>query len=431
MRKGVRHAVLAVGAALVIGAAPGMAVAAAPLNCGDINGDGQITSADLSALQAGTISPACAATSCADINGAGLVGDAGDQAALNRFLAGGGTIGQPGRAKGEQNLLYKLCEGEAPALPCNTAGQPLTGRFTNNITIPGPGDNPPCSEFFISGRVTMANNTTLTVHPGAVVKALPVSGGSEPSLILITRGSHLNANGQTNPIIFTSAKPVGTRAAGDWGGLIFNGFAPENIVGEGSSEGLPPGDDTKFGGDNPNAFTYQLIFVRVEFSGFVLGDANELNILTQNSVGRLSRLDHVQTNVGKDDCFEWFGGNVRGKFLVASGCGDDGLDWQLGYQGLPDPATPAVPAVQFALVADDHFTTASDPDSHGIEADNSEFGFDLQPRCAPYFCNVTLVGPNDTPAGTFPSTGDGARLRRGTAGKIENSIIENWPSNTV
>src|SRR5262249_39407309 len=65
------------------------------------------------------------------------------------------------------------------------------------------------------------------------------------------------------------------------------------------------------------------------------------------------------------------------------------------------------------------------------EADNSEFGFDLQPRCAPYFCNVTLVGPNDTPAGTFPSTGDGARLRRGTAGKIENSIIENWPSNTV
>jgi len=170
-----------------------------------------------------------------------------------------------------------------------------------------------------------------------------------------------------------------------------------------------------------------LRFVRIEFSGVVIGEANELNILTQNALGRLSQLDHVQTNRGLDDCFEWFGGNVRGKFLVASACGDDGLDWQIGYQGQPDPAAPQA-AIQFALVTHDSASVGSDLDAHGIEADNSEFGSALQPRSAPWLCNITAVGTRDT-GGPQTDTGDGARLRRGTAGRLENSILENWRSN--
>jgi hypothetical protein len=171
-----------------------------------------------------------------------------------------------------------------------------------------------------------------------------------------------------------------------------------------------------------------LRFVRIEFSGVIIGEANELNILTMNSLGRLSTLDHVQTNQGLDDCFEWFGGNVRGKFLVATACGDDGFDWQIGYQGQPDPATTPLPALQFGLVADDAEAVGSDPDAHGMEGDNSEFGFALQPRSAPYFCNITAIGPKDT-GDTTGLTSDGARIRRGTAGRIQNSIFEKWLSN--
>jgi hypothetical protein len=396
-----RNALLAVSAALLMGGA-GSAFAQ-PANCGDVNNDGQITGADTSALQAGTISTQCAATNCADVNASGAV-ELGDQVVLSRFLAGGGTKAEPGRSQGEQNLLYKLCTGQGTPVGCNTPATALTGRQTSNLTIPGRGQG--CTDFYIKGRVTMANNSTLTVLPGVVVHA--IKNPADPAMILITRGAHIKADGSTDPIIFTSDQAPGSRASADWGGIIINGFAPENIVGEGSSEGLPPGGDSAYGGNNENAFTSFMRFVRVEFSGIIIGEANETNVFTQNALGRLSVMENLQAHHGADDCFEWFGGNVRSKFLVASACGDDALDWQIGYQGQADPATTPLAAVQFALVTQDGASVGSDPDAHGIEADNSEFGFDLQKRSAPYFCNITAVGSQAT--GGPANTGDGARL---------------------
>jgi hypothetical protein len=427
MRKRFKRALLGIGAALILAAGAERAWAQ-PANCGDVNNDNSINAADLAALAAGAINAACTATNCADVNASGAV-ELVDQTVLGRFLAGGGGKDNPQREAGEQNLLYKLCRGPASSAvqACNTAGTPLTGRFTTDITIPGPNDG--CPEFFVSGQLVMAGNATLTVNPGALVKA--IVNPANPSFILVTRGAHLNANGQLSPIIFTSAATVGTRAPGDWGGIIVNGHAPENIVGTPSSEGLPPGGDAEYGGNNPNAFSMQMQFVRIEFSGIIIGEANELNVLTMNSVGRLSILNHVQVNRGRDDGFEWFGGNVRGKFLVATAIGDDGLDWQIGWQGANDPAPPSG-AVQFALVAHDfESVTPTDLDAHGIEADNSEFGAGAQPRSAPHMCNLTAIGTRDTGAVPETDTGDGARLRRGTAGRIENSLFEKWRSNGI
>jgi hypothetical protein len=312
-------------------------------------------------------------------------------------------------------------------VPCNTAGTPFTGQITSNTTFPGRAAG--CSQFFIAGQVTVKNGATLTVQPGALVRA--VKNPANPAFILVTRGAHLKADGSADPIIFTSDQaPPASRNAADWGGIVLNGHAPENFVGEPSSEGLPPGGDAAFGGTNPNALTAFMRFVRIEFSGIVIGEANELNILSMNAVGRGSTIENIQVHRGADDCFEWFGGTVRHKFLVATACGDDGLDWQIGYQGQPDPAATPLAAVQFALVHHDSQSVGSDLDAHGIEADNSEFGFDLQNRCAPHFCNITLIGTTAT-GGPQTDTGDGARFRRGTAGRIENSIIENWRSNGI
>jgi hypothetical protein len=423
MGNGFKQLLLAVGAAVIVGGAPN--AFAQPANCGDVNNDGLITSADLSALAAGTISSQCATTNCADVNATGSV-ELGDQVVLSRFLAGGGTKAEPGRSQGEQNLLYKLCTGQGTPIACaSTPGTALTGRFTSNVTIPGRALG--CSDFYIKGRVTMANNSTLTILPGVVIHG--IKNPADPAFFLITRGAHIKADGSTDPIILTSDQAPGSRGSSDWGGIIINGFGPENFVGAPSSEGLPPGGDAEYGGNNPNAFTSFMRFVRVEFAGVIVGEANELNVITQNALGRLSVMENLQAHHGADDCFEWFGGNVREKFLVATACGDDGLDWQIGYQGQPDPATTPLAAVQFALVADDGVSVGSDPDAHGIEADNSEFGFDLQPRCAPYFCNITAIGTAAT--GGPANTGDGARFRRGTAGRLENSILENWASNGI
>ena len=57
---------------------------------------------------------------------------------------------------------------------------------------------------------------------------------------------------------------------------------------------------------------------------------NELNNVVFCGVGRATTVDHVQGHLGADDCIEWFGGTVNSKFMIASACGDDGFDSQLG-----------------------------------------------------------------------------------------------------
>jgi hypothetical protein len=58
----------------------------------------------------------------------------------------------------------------------------------------------------------------------------------------------------------------------------------------------------------------------------------------------------------------------------------------------------------------------------GIEADNSEFDFQAQPRSNPTLANITLVGTNPPTAGAG-TTNIGVHWRRGTAGTIVNSVV--------
>jgi hypothetical protein len=230
----------------------------------------------------------------------------------------------------------------------------------------------------------------------------------------VLRGSKINAAGTAgSPIVMTSDQAPGARGVGDWGGLSLLGAAPTNFPGgEGAAEGLPPGS-ANFGGSQPNDSSGQVRFTRIEFSGVEFSTDNELNVFTMNGVGRGTTIDHVQANVGFDDCIEWFGGTVRSKYLVASGCRDDLFDWQIGYTG----------ATQFGL-AYQNGSIASGGGRNGFEADNNENGFNNLPRSNPDFCNMTVVGCVQQGCG---STGSGANLRRGTAGKIANSIIMDWP----
>jgi hypothetical protein len=170
-----------------------------------------------------------------------------------------------------------------------------------------------------------------------------------------------------------------------------------------------------FGGTNPNDSSGLLRFVRVEFSGIELSTDNELNILTQNGLGRGTTIDHVQGNVGFDDCLEWFGGTVNEKFMVGSGCGDDIFDWQLGTVG----------SFQYGLGIQRQTFLQAGNGNNGFEADNNENGFDLLPRSNPKFCNFTMIGTRGQPGATG---GFGALLRRGTAGKIKNSVLMNFNS---
>ncbi|MES2411986.1 MAG: hypothetical protein V4535_11140, partial [Bacteroidota bacterium] len=99
----------------------------------------------------------------------------------------------------------------------------------------------------LTGLIYVANNATLTIQAGVVVKGVYSNTGTA---LIITKGAKLNAIGTAvAPIVFTSAKPAGTRAAGDWGGIVLLGKAGFNLNGGVNNiEGITATANTQYGG---------------------------------------------------------------------------------------------------------------------------------------------------------------------------------------
>lgn len=180
------------------------------------------------------------------------------------------------------------------------------------------------------------------------------------------------------------------------------------------------------GGTNDADNSGVLKYVRIEYAGFIFSSNNEINSLTMGSVGNGTVIDYVQTSFGLDDSFEWFGGSVNAKHLIAYKGLDDDLDTDNGYSG----------TVQYALcIKDPNASDASQ--SEGFESDNSSCGVDgLLPKTSATFLNVTQIGAfrcasNAAASGVAPTAlflhRRGARVRRNSDLKIQNSILmNNW-----
>ncbi len=244
---------------------------------------------------------------------------------------------------------------------------------------------------------------TLTIEPGTVIKGKKTQTGSA---LIVEQGGKLIARGTKDaPIVFTSGEAV--RTPGDFGGVMLNGKAKVNLPGgTGSPEGIENGP--QYGGSDDADSSGELSYVRIEFAGFLLSKDNELNALTMNALGSGTKVDHVQVHLGTDDGFEWFGGTVDGKYLLATGIQDDCFDWDFGWRG----------RVQFLAGVQDDFVKGD----NGIEADNNATTTDAQPFSNPVVSNLTLVGKSVAGA-----VGRGMLLRRGTKGMIYNALITGFP----
>ena len=271
--------------------------------------------------------------------------------------------------------------------------------------------------YLLSGFVYVEDGATLTIEEGTLIKG---DKGSKGTLIITKTGS-INAMGTScEPIVFTSNEPAGLRTYGDWGGIIILGEAPINVPG-GSSviEGgvdTPEGDGT-YGGANAadNSGTFQ--YVRIEFAGIPFVPGNEINGLTMGGVGSGTTIDHIQVSYSGDDSYEWFGGAVNAKYLIAYRGFDDDFDSDFGYSG----------KVQFGYSLRDP-NIADVSGSNGFESDNDATGSGNTPISRGLFSNITIAGPK-------VNTGDvinvnykrGAHQRRNTMTSIYNSIIMGYP----
>lgn len=288
----------------------------------------------------------------------------------------------------------------------------VTGEISQNVTWSSD------YTYLLNGFVYVVNGVTLTIEPGTIIKG----DKTTKATLVVERGAKIMAEGTASePIVFTSNMAKGSRGYGDWGGIIICGKAVINTTsGESKIEGGPR---SSFGGSDNSDNSGVIKYVRIEYCGVEYATDNEINGLTLGGVGSGTTIDYVQVSYSGDDSFEWFGGNVNAKHLVAFRGWDDEFDTDYGFSG----------KLQFLVGLRDP-NVADKSKSNGFESDNDGAGSSNEPFTSPVFSNVSLFGPYTTLTDVVnPTGGNGTfqcamHLRRNTKLKVYNSIFAGWPN---
>ena len=327
------------------------------------------------------------------------------------------TDGLTGTTSNDWTAGWANFDPQIAVYPATT--QTITGSITSQTWSPS-------NTYLLSGNVSVATGNTLTILPGTVIRG----DKNSKACLIITKGAQINAQGTvTNPIVFTSNES--NRNPADWGGIVIlgNGIintpcstcptSPNSNFIEGFATQLP---ETAYGGNNNTESSGTMSYCRIEFAGVALSTTpnSELNGLTMGGVGSGTKIDHIQVSFGGDDAFEWFGGAVDAKYLIAFRGLDDDFDTDYGYAG----------RIQFGLVVRDKDISDAAGDSNGFESDNSGgTGLNRLPITKAIFSNMTVIGPKRDGTVALP-VGEkferGIFTRRNTAISIHNSIIVGW-----
>jgi hypothetical protein len=286
----------------------------------------------------------------------------------------------------------------------SVADSVIEGHITANRVLSA------SKKYLLRDFVYVDSTYSLTIPAGTIIFGEKSTRGS----LIIKRGAKLFAQGTpSKPIIFTSQQPAGIRAPGDWGGIIVCGAAPTNRPGQHTQ--IEGGVDAYYGGTNESDNSGIISYVRIEFPGYPFAINNEINGLTCGGVGNGTTIDHVQVSYSLDDGFEFFGGSVNAKYLIAFKNLDDDFDTDFGYRG----------KLQFGFNYRDPYL-ADQSNSEAFESDNQGTSpYDGYPRTQPVFSNFTLVGPKQTSASTNYHSNHywAVHQRRGTQQSIHNSVF--------
>ena len=114
----------------------------------------------------------------------------------------------------------------------------------------------------------------------------------------------------------------------------------------------------------------------------------EINGITFGSVGSGTTIDHLQVSYSNDDSYEWFGGSVNCKYLVAYNGWDDEFDTDNGFSGKYNMA--CLSAIRELPI-------------HHNQTDLNRTTVPMVLLVSPYttavFSNITFIGPLGRDAG--------------------------------
>lgn len=308
---------------------------------------------------------------------------------------------------------------------CSSTGKvEITSTFTLD----------PSKVYLLKSLVVVKAGGHLIIPAGTNIKgkAEIAATPKQYATIVVERGGYISINGTSNsPVVFTSYKPIGSRERGDWGGIVICGKAvnnqSSNVQVEGFNNIALDNQVAFYGGVDDADNNCNINYLRIEFGGLAFEPNKEINGLTFASVGNNSTVNHIQVSYSGDDAYEWFGGTVNAKYLIAFKTTDDDFDTDFGYRG----------AVQFGIGYKDtaYFdmswnAPSGSSTSEGFESDNDASGSGRLPLTAAVFSNMTMVGPvpagmswdqlTSTQKGAFRR---GARIRRNSRLSIINSIF--------
>lgn len=289
----------------------------------------------------------------------------------------------------------------------------------------------------LTGMIVIEQGGDLVVPAGTLIRCMADLNATPKNYgtIVVERGGMIHINGTAaEPVVFTSTKTNG-RERGDWGGILLAGKASNNQGTDVQMEGFNnvafdnalakfgAGSGSPVENDNSGSITY----CRIEFGGIAFEPNKEINGMTFGSVGSGTTIHHMQVSYSGDDSYEWFGGSVRCKYLIAYKGTDDDFDTDYGYHG----------AVQFGIGARDsayfdgtYAAPSGASTSEGFESDNDAAGSGKLPYTTAIFSNMTMVGPipmgsswNKMNSRAKAAFRRGARIRRNSRESIINSIF--------
>lgn len=305
-------------------------------------------------------------------------------------------------------------------LVIGTSVDTLVGDIVVNTTV--------TRTTFLEGIVYVRPGVTLTINPGVTIIGKTTACGVAPDLVdltnnkgtlVIEKGAKIIANGTCEqPIVWTSANPVGSRNIGDWGGLVILGQAPI-ITATGATTNnfeafaaLTNGRNG-YGGTDSLDNSGSVTFNRFEFGGGTVTAPNaEVNGVTLCGVGAGTTLNHLEVSNSGDDGYEFFGGTVNADHLLSFSNKDDDFDFDEAYHG----------NLQFIVA---YRTDAADNSgSEMIELDgNANALWTPGSRVTrPFIANATLVGPaSATPR--VNCTGDDGRFDGGVYTRRQGRLV--------
>jgi len=291
----------------------------------------------------------------------------------------------------------------------------------------------PAKIYLLRSLIVVRSGGKLVIPAGTVIRGLAnqQSSPKQYATIVVERGGYIQIEGTaTNPVVLTSAKPIGSRDRGDWGGIVLCGKAVNNQGPDVQMEGFNNislnNTLAKHGGINDDDNSGSINNLRIEFGGLAFEPNKEINAITFGSVGRNTIVNNIQVSFSGDDSYEWFGGTVNCKHIIAFKGTDDDFDTDFGYRG----------AVQFGIAFKDtsyfdlSWNATGGSSSETFESDNDASGSGRLPLTSAVFSNMTCVGPipagmtwsqlSVTQKGAFRR---GARIRRNSRLSIVNSIF--------